>query len=57
MKKPKKLKLPKKPKKTASLEALKNYLTKCKEVHRENKKRELEFKKHTKLYTKIKGLY
>ena len=57
MKKPKKLKLPKKPKKTASLETLKNYLHKCREVHRENKKRESEFKKHAKLYTKIKGLY
>jgi hypothetical protein len=55
MKKPKKLKLPKKPKKSASLESLKNYMQKCKEIHRENKKRETEFKKHAKLYSKIKG--
>jgi hypothetical protein len=56
MKKPKKLKMPKKPKKNASLEALKNYLHKCKEVHRENKRREAEHKKHVKLYNKIKGM-
>lgn len=55
MKKPKKLKLPKKPKKSASLESLKNYLQKCKEIHRENKRRESEHKKHIKLYNKIKG--
>ena len=56
MKKPKKLKYPKKPKKTASLEALKHYLTRCKEIHRENKRRESEHKKHEKLYHKIKGM-
>lgn len=56
MKKPTKLKLPKKPKKSASLETLKNYMNKCKEVHRENKRRESEYKKHQKLYNKIKGL-
>jgi hypothetical protein len=56
MKKPKKLKLPKKPKRGASLESLKNYLQKCKEIHRENKKRESDHKKHLKLYNKIKGM-
>lgn len=53
MKKPKKLKLPRKPKKSASLETLKNYTKKVKEIERENKRRENEYKKFNNLYSKI----
>ena len=53
MKKPKKLKIPRKPKKSASLETLKNYLKKVKEIERENKRRESEYKKFNNLYSKI----
>jgi len=56
MKKPKKLKLPKKPSKKASLETLKNYLKKVADVHRENKKRENAYKQFEKLHSKIKGM-
>ena len=56
MKKPKKLKLPRKPSRKASLESLKNYLKKVSEIHRENKKRESEYKKFEKLHSKIKGM-
>jgi hypothetical protein len=55
MKRPKKLKLPKKPSKKASLETLKNYHKKVTEITRENKRRESEYKKFEKLYNKIKG--
>ena len=55
MKKLKKHKLPKKPKKSASLETLKNYLKKCNEIHKMNRKIESDHKTHEKLYNKIKG--
>lgn len=55
MQKPKKLKLPKKPKRNSSLETLKNYVKKCAEIHKENKKRESDYKKFEQLYSKIKG--
>lgn len=55
MKKPKKLKHPKKPSSHSSLETLQNYLKKCKEIDRENKKRETAYNKFKKLLSKIKG--
>jgi len=56
MKRPKKIRLPKKPTSRASLETLKNYLKKVSEINRENKKRESEYKKFQKLHAKIKGM-
>ena len=52
MKKPKKRRLPKKPK-AGNIETLKRYLAKVKEVNKHNKKLDLEYKKYLKLKSKI----
>ena len=45
MKAPKKLKYPKKPKMSASLQVKENYLARCKEIDKENTKRHSDFNK------------
>lgn len=53
MKKPTLKKHPKKPKKSASLETVKNYINKCKEIDRENKRKMADYHKTQKLLAKI----
>lgn len=53
MKKPKMLKLPKKPKKSASLESVKKYIERVKEIQRENKRKIADYHKTQKLISKI----
>lgn len=53
MKKPTLKKHPKKPKKSASLETVKNYIQKCREIDRENKKKISDYHKTKKLLSKI----
>ena len=48
------LKNPKKPKKSASITTMENYLRKVKEVQKENAKRKAEAKKKDGLYEKIR---
>lgn len=60
IKKPKKIKLPRKPKASASNEVLQNYLKKVADVKKENAKREAayksELKKREALKRKIAGI-
>jgi hypothetical protein len=53
MRKPKMKRLPKKPKKSASLETVKKYLARVKEITRENKKKISDYHKTQKLISKI----
>lgn len=53
MKKPRPKKLPKKPKKNASLESVKRYIAKVKEIHKHNKSKLAEYHKTQKLIAKI----
>jgi hypothetical protein len=56
MKKPKKLKYPKKPKASASLTVLENYVKRRKDVDKANADREREYKKALTLRDKIKKM-
>lgn len=60
IKKPKKLKFPKKPKATASIEVMKKYLAKRAEIEKTNRQREAAYVKAKKeretLQKKISGL-
>ena len=60
LRKPKKLKLPKKPKRGASIATMEAYLDKVKHVHSENKKRLSDYEKNKKkresLRNQIAGL-
>lgn len=53
MKKPKMKRLPRKPKKSASLETVKKYLSRVKEITRENKRKLSEYLKTQKLISRI----
>jgi len=53
MKKPKMRKLPRKPKKSASLETVKKYLSRVKEITKENKRKISEYLKTQKLISRI----
>lgn len=54
IKKPKKLKYPRKPKQKASLQVHENYLAKVKEIDKENKKRESDYKRDVKKLDSVK---
>lgn len=56
MKKPKKLKYPKKPKASASLTVLENYVKRRKEVDKANAERERDYKKALSLRDKIRKM-
>lgn len=56
MKKPKKIKLPKKPKASASVATMENYLQKVKDVQKRNAENEKEYKKAQALREKIKRM-
>lgn len=56
MKKPKKLKYPRKPKASASLATMENYLKRVKEIDKANADREREYKKALTLREKIKRM-
>ena len=56
MKAPKLLKYPKKPKMTASITAKQNYIARCKDVDKENKRRVNEFKRLKKEEARINGI-
>mgnify|MGYP003383127593 CR=1 FL=1 len=56
MRKPKKLKYPKKPKASASVVTMENYLKKRTEIDKENKRREAEYTKSKNLRAKISRL-
>ena len=56
MKKPKKLKYPRKPKASASLATMENYLKRVKEIEKANAEREREYKKALTLREKIKRM-
>ena len=56
MKKPKKLKNPKKPKANASVAVMENYLKRVKEVDKKNADREREYKKAQSLREKIRRM-
>lgn len=53
MRKPKMKRLPRKPKKSASLETVKRYLARVKEIIRENKKKLSDYNKTQKLISRI----
>jgi len=56
MKKPKKLKYPKKPKANASLTVLENYVKRRKNIDKENADRERDYKKALTLREKIRKM-
>jgi hypothetical protein len=56
MRKPKKLKYPRKPKATASVATMENYLKRVKEVDKKNAENEREYKKALTLREKIKRM-
>lgn len=56
MRKPKKLKLPKKPKANASVASMENYLKRVKEVEKANSDKEKEYKKSLALRDKIRKM-
>jgi len=56
MKKPKKLKYPRKPKATASVCTMENYLKRVKDIDKANAEREREYKKVITLREKIKRM-
>ena len=56
MRKPKKLKYPRKPKATASVATMENYLKRVKEIDKANAEREREYKKALNLREKIKRM-
>jgi hypothetical protein len=53
--KPKKLKLPKKPKASAGISVMENYLKRVKEIEKENAKRESDYKSDLKKWASLKG--
>jgi hypothetical protein len=56
MRKPKKLKSPKKPKASASVATMENYIKKVKDVDKRNAENEREYKKALSLREKIKRM-
>lgn len=56
MRKPKKIKYPRKPKATASVATMENYLKRVKEIDKANADREREYKKALTLREKIKRM-
>ena len=56
MRKPKKLKTPKKPKASASVATMENYIKKVKDVEKRNSDNEKEYKKSLALREKIKRM-
>lgn len=56
MRKPKKMKYPRKPKATASVATMENYLKRVKEIDKANADREREYKKALTLREKIKRM-
>lgn len=56
MRKPKKLKTPKKPKAGASIATMENYLKRVKEVEKKNAENEREYKKALALREKIRRM-
>ena len=56
MKKPRKLKTPKKPKASASVATMENYIKKVKDVEKRNADNEKEYKKSLALREKIKRM-
>jgi hypothetical protein len=56
MKKPKKLRMPKKPKASASVATMENYIKKVKDVEKRNAENEREYKKSLALREKIKRM-
>lgn len=56
MRKPKKIKSPKKPKATASVATMENYLKRVKDVDKRNAENEREYKKGLTLRAKIKRM-
>ena len=56
MRKPKKLKNPRKPKASASLATMENYLKRVKDIDKANAEREREYKKALSLREKIKRM-
>jgi len=56
MRKPKKSKMPKKPKASASVAVMENYLKRVKEVEKKNSDKEKEYKKSLSLRDKIRKM-